>query len=86
MDEAPIRQKITSNDSLYFFLRIGTNGKRINSVNKTGAASKKVQTYAAKWLIEKDTINILINVHHFWNKKLNKLEFLQVKFSNNLGF
>ena len=59
LDEAPIRQKITSNDSLYFFLRIGTNGKRINSVNKTGAASKKVQTYAAKWLIEKDTINIL---------------------------
>jgi hypothetical protein len=59
MDEAPIRQKITSNDSLYFFLRIGTNGKRITSFNNPGAASKIVQTYAAKWLIEKDTINIL---------------------------
>jgi hypothetical protein len=59
MDEAPIRQKISSNDSLYFFLRIGTNGKRISNFNKTGAASKVVQTYAAKWLIEKDSINIL---------------------------
>lgn len=57
--EAPIRQKITSNDSLYFFLRIGTSGKRISNFNKTGAASKLVQTYAAKWLIEKDSINIL---------------------------
>jgi hypothetical protein len=57
--EAPIRQKITSNDSLYFFLRIGANGKRIASFNKTGTASKIVQTYSAKWLIEKDTINIL---------------------------
>ncbi|MFM2014788.1 MAG: hypothetical protein RIQ51_278 [Bacteroidota bacterium] len=59
LDEAPIRQKITSNDSLYFFLRIGTNGKRITSFNKSGPSSKIVQTYAAKWLIEKDTINIL---------------------------
>ena len=57
--EAPIRQKITSTDSLYFFLRIGTNGKRISTINKTGAASKLVKTYVAKWLIEKDTINIL---------------------------
>ena len=57
--EAPIRQKITSNDSLYFFLRIGTNGKRITHFNKSGAASKLIQTYAARWLIEKDSINIL---------------------------
>ena len=58
-DEAPIRQKITSNDSLYFFIRIGTNGKRITSFNKTSAASKLVQTYGAKWLIEKDSINVI---------------------------
>jgi hypothetical protein len=57
--EAPIHQKISSTDSLYFFLRIGTNGKRILNLNKTGTASKLVQTYLAKWLIEKDTINIL---------------------------
>jgi hypothetical protein len=57
--EAPIRQKITSNDSLYFFLRIGSIGKRITSFNKTDAASKSIQTYAAKWWIEKDSINVL---------------------------
>ncbi len=59
LSEAPIRQKISSNDSLYFFLRIGTIGKRITRFNKTGVASKLVQTYAAKWLVEKDSINIL---------------------------
>jgi hypothetical protein len=59
LNEAPIRQKITSNDSLYFFIRLGTVGKRIASLNKTGAATKLVQTYPAKWRIEKDTINIL---------------------------
>jgi hypothetical protein len=57
--EAPIRQKITSSDSLYFFLRIGTNGKRISKFNTTGDAAKLVQTYSAKWLVEKDSINIL---------------------------
>jgi hypothetical protein len=59
MNEAPIRQKITSNDSLYFFIRIGVMGKRITSFNKTGTASKLVQTYPARWLIEKDSINVL---------------------------
>ena len=59
ISEAPIRQKITSNDSLYFFLRLGTSGKRISKFNKTGIASKLVQTFAAKWRIEKDSINIL---------------------------
>ena len=59
ISEAPIRQKITSNDSLYFFLRLGTSGKRISIFNKTGIASKLVQTFAAKWRIEKDSINIL---------------------------
>ena len=59
LNEAPIRQKITSNDSLYFFIRIGTIGKRINNFNKTGAATKLIQTYLANWRVEKDTINIL---------------------------
>ena len=59
LNEAPIRQKITSNDSLYFFIRIGTIGKRITRFNKTGAATKLVQTYPANWRVEKDTINFL---------------------------
>ena len=59
ISEAPIRQKITSNDSLYFFLRIGTNGKRIARYDKSGIASNLIQTFAAKWLVEKDSINVL---------------------------
>jgi hypothetical protein len=59
LNEAPIPQKITSNDSLYFFIRVGTIGKRINSFNKTGTATKLIKTYPALWRVEKDTINIL---------------------------
>ncbi len=57
--EAPMRQKITSNDSLYFFLRIGSIGKRINTQNTSSIATKFVKEYPARWLIEKDSINIL---------------------------
>lgn len=57
--EAPIRQKISSNDSLYFFLRIGNIGKRVSTISSTSVASKLVKDYPAKWLIEKDSINIL---------------------------
>lgn len=57
--EAPIRQKIVNNDSLYFFIRIGEKGKRINSYASENSASKLVQQYPEKWLIEKDTINVL---------------------------
>jgi hypothetical protein len=57
--EAPLRQKIASNDSLYFFLRIGNLGKRINKFTSTAMVAKSVQDYPAKWLIEKDSVNIL---------------------------
>ena len=57
--EAPMRQKITSNDSLYFFIRIGSIGKRINTQNTSSIATKFVKEYPARWLIEKDSINIL---------------------------
>ena len=59
ISEAPIRQKISSNDSLYFFLRIGNIGKRVGTISSTSVASKLVKDYPAKWLIEKDSINIL---------------------------
>ena len=55
----PIRQKNATNDSLYFFMRLGTKGKRITSFTTNKTASKLVQDYTSKWLIEKDTINIL---------------------------
>ena len=57
--EAPLRQKIASNDSLYFFLRIENVGKRITSFVATASATKLVKNYPAKWLIEKDSMNIL---------------------------
>lgn len=57
--EAPIPHKISTNDSLYFFLRMGDLGKRINRFSSSNMASKLVKDYPAKWLIEKDSINII---------------------------
>lgn len=57
--EAPYRQKISTNDSMYFFLRMGDLGKRIIRFSSSNIASKFVKDYPAKWLIEKDSINIL---------------------------
>ncbi len=57
--EAPIRQKIASNDSLYFFIHVGTEGKRITSDASAMIGTKLVQYYPEKWLIEKDSINVL---------------------------
>ena len=57
--EGVIRNKIVSNDSLYFFVTVGQVGKRLRSYPNLNTASKFVKTYPAKWLIEKDSINIL---------------------------
>lgn len=55
----PIRQKIVTNDSLYFFLTMGSKGKRITQYTTEQLAPKLVSEYTAKWLIEKDSINVL---------------------------
>ncbi len=58
-NEGAVRNKIVLNDSLYFFIRIGIAGKRISSYTSSNLPSKFVKNYTAKWLIEKDSINIL---------------------------
>ncbi len=58
-EDYPIRKTIVTNDSLFFFLRVGTKGKRIANYTTTINASKRVVDYASRWLIEKDTINVI---------------------------
>lgn len=55
----PVRQQVTTNDSLYYFIQIGTNGKRVTNFVSSANPTKFISTYPSKWLLEKDTINFL---------------------------
>jgi hypothetical protein len=51
--------KNTSHDSVYYFLTIGSNGKRWSIMNKLTTPAQIVDQYDERWLIEIDSISIL---------------------------
>ena len=55
----PTHFKNTTNDSVFYFLTIGMNGKRINSKEKIITSGKIVDQYDERWLIENDSISLL---------------------------
>ncbi len=46
-------------DSVYYFITIGKDGKRIQKSNASNLANTNTNVFDERWLIEKDTINIL---------------------------
>lgn len=55
----PSHFKNTSNDSVFYFLTIGANGKRISIKEKVNAPAQTVDQYDERWLIEVDSISLL---------------------------
>jgi hypothetical protein len=55
----------TTKDSVYFFLTIGANGKRISSAAVQNNYDKIIDQFDERWLIEKDTISLL-NSGQLW--------------------
>ena len=55
----PTHYKNTSHDSVYYFLTIGSNGKRWSIMNKLTTPAQIVDQYDERWLIEIDSISIL---------------------------
>jgi hypothetical protein len=55
----PTHFKNTSNDSVFYFLTIGSNGKRMSTMDKLNATAQVVDQYDERWLIEVDSISIL---------------------------
>lgn len=55
----PTHFKNTSNDSVFYFLTIGSNGKRMSTMDKINTAAPIVDQYDERWLIEVDSISIL---------------------------
>jgi len=55
----PTHYKNTSNDSVIYFLTLGSNGKRITTIDKINKSAQIVDQYDERWLIEVDSISIL---------------------------
>jgi hypothetical protein len=55
----PTHYKNTSHDSVFYFISIGTNGKRMSTMDKFNATAQIVDSYDERWLIEVDSISIL---------------------------
>ena len=55
----PTHYKNTSHDSVFYFISIGPNGKRMNTMDKINAPAQIVDQYDERWLIEVDSISIL---------------------------
>jgi len=55
----PYHYKNATSDSVYYFLSLGKNGKRISNSIKINAANQSVDNYDERWLIEKDSVSLL---------------------------
>ena len=55
----PTHYKNTSHDSVFYFLSIGSNGKRISTIDKINSSTTIVDQYDERWLIELDSVSIL---------------------------
>ncbi len=55
----PTHFKNTSNDSAFYFLTIGSNGKRISVKDKINLTAQLVDQFDERWVIEVDSISIL---------------------------
>jgi len=55
----PTHYKNASNDSVFYFLSIGSNGKRISTIDKINSSTTIVDQYDERWLIEVDSVSIL---------------------------
>ena len=55
----PTHFKNTSNDSVFYFVTIGSNGKRMSTMDKLNSPAQVADQYDERWLIEVDSISIL---------------------------
>ncbi len=54
-----VHQKLTVGDTLYYFINIGENGKRISKKSNAGIVQKNIVNYTSHLLFETDTVNLL---------------------------
>ncbi len=54
-----VHQKLTIGDTLFYYVTVGENGKRISKISITGFTQKNIDNYPAHWIFEMDSINLL---------------------------
>lgn len=55
----PTHFKNATSDSVFYFVTMGINGKRIATPTKINAASETIDYYDERWVIEKDSVSLL---------------------------
>lgn len=58
--------KNANGDSVYYFISLGKDGKRIQKQNSNYIANATTDIFDERWVIEKDTINILNSGQIWW--------------------
>ena len=53
-------------DSVYYFISLGKDGKRIQKLNSNYVANATTDIFDERWVMEKDTINILNSGQIWW--------------------
>ena len=53
-------------DSVYYFISLGKDGKRIQKLNSNYVANTTTDIFDERWVMEKDTINILNSGQIWW--------------------
>ena len=55
----PTHYKNACLDSVFYFITLGSNGKRMSAAAKINTAQQTIDNYDERWLIEKDSISLL---------------------------
>ena len=55
----PVHYKNATSDSVFYFITLGSNGKRMGSAAKINSTPITIDNYDERWLIEKDSISLL---------------------------
>ena len=72
-------------DSIYYFITLGKEGKRIQKLNSNLTATENMDSFDDHWLIEKDSINILNSGQLWWGPPMGIGVGKQSKITNTLN-
>lgn len=80
-----IHHNITSTDTLYYFLTLGNNGKRIQMQNESATGSGTKSIFNQHYLFETDTVSLLNSGKTIWGLPMGQGIGKQAQFSFNVN-
>lgn len=78
-------RKNAHGDSVYYFISLGKDGKRIQKPNSNYIANATTDIFDERWVMEKDTINILNSGQIWWGPAMGLGVGKQAKITTTLN-